>query len=89
MAYKILISKEAEVEFGVAECYFRAKGYREKFLEDFNKQLVFLETTPLSFQIRYKEIRIILFNDFNYSIHFLIKENQVLILRILNQRQDF
>ena len=89
MAYKVLISKEAEIELSVADCYFRTKDLEDAFRADFLKQLKFLETTPLSFQKKYKEVRIILFSDFNYSIHYIIEGEQVLILRILNQRQDF
>lgn len=89
MAYKVLISKEAEVELSVADCYFRTKDLEKAFRADLLKQLEFLEATPFSFQMRYKEVRIILFNHFNYSIHYIIKDQTVLILRILNQRQNF
>lgn len=89
MAYNILISKEAEIEFGVADCYFRTKNLENAFREDFLKQLKFLETTPHSFEKKYRDIRIILFSDFNYSIHYTIEDSTVLILRILNQRQHF
>ncbi len=89
MGYKILISKEAEVELEFTDCYFRTKNMERVFREDFAKQLEFLQTTPLSFQKKYREIRIILFSDFNYSIHFIVEANDVLILRILNQRRNF
>ncbi len=89
MAYKILISKEAEVELEFADCYFRSKDLEKSFRADFLKQLEFLETTPFSFQKKYKEVRVILFSDFNYSIHYIIEDQTVLILRILNQRQNF
>lgn len=89
MAYNILISKEAEIELGVADCYFQTKKLERSFREDFLKQIKFLETTPLSFQKKYRDIRIILFSDFNYSIHYTIEANTVLILRILSQRQLF
>ncbi|MGB7785898.1 MAG: type II toxin-antitoxin system RelE/ParE family toxin [Salinimicrobium sp.] len=89
MAYRVVISREAEVELGIADCYFRTKDLEKVFWTDFLKQLEFLEKTPLSFQKKYREIRIILFNDFNYSIHYIVEEKTVFILRILNQRQDF
>ena len=89
MAFKILISKEAEIELEVADCYFRTKNLEKAFREDFYKQLEFLKNTPLSFQKKYRDIRIILFTAFNYSIHYIVEDNTVLILRILNQRQNF
>jgi len=89
MRYKILITKEAQVELGIAECYFSVKGIQRQFMADFFKQLEFLESTPYSFQIRYRDIRTIDFKQFNYSIHYVIKDQVVLILRILNQKQYF
>lgn len=89
MAYKVHISKEAQIELGTAECYFRIKNLEKEFLSDFSRQLRFLRTTPESFQIKYRGIRAVLFERFNYSIHYIIKKNEVFILRILNQRQDF
>jgi hypothetical protein len=89
MAYKILISKEAEIELGVADCYFRTKNLENAFRQDFFKQVQFLETTPFSFQKKYKDIRVVLLSNFNYSIHYIIEAKTVLILRILNQRQNF
>lgn len=89
MVYKVSISKEAQIELGIAECYYRLRGMEENFLADFSNQLQFLKTTPESFQVKYKDIRILQFKTFNYSIHYIIKENKVLILRILNQRQNY
>ncbi len=89
MAYKVHISKEAQIELGTAEYYFRTKNLEMEFLSDFSRQLRFLRTTPESFQIKYRGIRTVLFERFNYSIHYIIKDNEVFILRILNQRQDF
>ena len=89
MAYRVVISKEAEIELGIADCYFRTKNLEKAFWQDFMKQLDFLEKTPLAFQKKYREVRIILFSDFNYSIHYIVEGETVFILRILNQRQDF
>ncbi|MDT0687963.1 type II toxin-antitoxin system RelE/ParE family toxin [Autumnicola psychrophila] len=89
MTYKVLISKEAEIELATAECYFRVRNLHRDFLNDFKRQLEFLENTPASFQKKYREVRIVNFNQFNYSIHYVISEDKVLLLRILNQRQNF
>ena len=89
MTYKVLISKEAEIELATAECYFRSRSLHRDFLKDLNRQLQFLENTPESFQKKYREVRILNFNHFNYSIHYVISDDKVLFLRILNQRQNF
>ena len=89
MGYRASISKEAQIELGTAECFFRTKGLETAFLQDFKNQLQFLKTTPESFQVKYRGIRTICFERFNYSIHYVIITEEVIILRILNQRQDF
>jgi len=89
MRYKIEISQEAQVELDVTLCFFRAQDIKlsKEFLEDFKKGLTFLETNPELFQKRYKEIRIIHFKEFKYSIHYVIHDKSVKILRILHQKQ--
>lgn len=89
MGYRVNISKEAQIELSVAECFFRAKGLERAFLGDFKKQIQFLRSTPESFQVKYRGIRILCFESFNYSIHYVIMGNEVIVLRILNQRQNF
>lgn len=89
MDFEVHISKEAEIEFETAECFFRSKNIHNEFLKDFFGQIDFLKITPLSFQLRYRDVRVIQLKHFNYSIHYIVKEQKVLILRILNQRQDF
>jgi len=89
MGFKVLMLQEASIELHVAECYFASKNLSREFLKDFAKQLQFLKTTPHSFQIRYRGIRILNFEQFNYSIHYKVDNKEVVIYRILNQRQDF
>ncbi len=89
MDYDVQISREAQIELEVAEFFFRAKNLHESFLDDFFRQIEFLKTNPEAFQIKYRDIRILCFEQFNYSIHYLIEGDKVLILRILGQRQDF
>ncbi|SDF11800.1 ParE toxin of type II toxin-antitoxin system, parDE [Pricia antarctica] len=89
MGYEVDISREAQIELDVAECFFRAQNLHPSFLDDFFRQIAFLKTNPEAFQIKYRDIRIICFEQFNYSIHYIIVKHQVLILRILGQRQDF
>ena len=81
--------KEAVIELHTAECFYAAKGLSEDFLRDFSEQLQFLKKTPYSFQVKYRGIRILNFNNFNYSIHYKIEDKEVVIYRILNQRQNF
>lgn len=89
MIYKLVISPEASKEIDLAVCYFKTKQIEKTFLKDLREQIDFLEKHPLSRQIRYKNIRIHLFEKFNYSFHYVVVNNEVRILHFLNQKQDF
>ena len=83
-------SNEAKLELHRAQCYFKLIQKEEAFLEDLINQLRLIISMPQAFQVRYKGIRIINFENFYYSIHYRIKKNGVTIIyHILNQKQDF
>jgi len=89
MIYKVHISKEAQIELSVAECFYKSRNLDQEILADLSRQLRMLKAMPESFQIKYRGIRIVSFEKFNYSIHYMIQDSRVLILRILNQKQNF
>ncbi len=89
MAYKILFSPEVYKEIEFAECYFKVKRLDRSFLKDLNKQFIFLENFPHSRQIRYQNVGIHLLGKFNYSLHYTVEGQNVYVLRLLNQKQDF
>ena len=89
MGYKMVFSPEAIQEIEFAECYFKLKQLEKSFLKDLNNQFIFLEKFPLARQIRYKNVRIHLLKNFNYSLHYVVKDKEIYILHVLNQHQDF
>ena len=89
MAVKIVISPEAQEEFDILECQFRAENNSLVFIQDFENQLQILYQIPTGFQIRYRNVRIIHFEKSDYSIHYVFKNNIVYIIRILHQRQEY
>lgn len=88
MDYKLVISPDAYREIELAECFFKIKGMERSFLNDLNTQFLFLERMPLSRQVRYKNIRIHLLEIYNYSIHYVVHNNEAYVLHVLNQNQD-
>ena len=70
MIYKLVISPEAFREIELAECFFKTKNLERSFINDLNKQFLFLEQVTLSRLIRYKNVRIHLLEIYNYSIHY-------------------
>ena len=84
------ISDEAKLELHRALCYFKLIQKDELFLDDLINQIRSIISMPHAFQIRYKSVRIIQFENFDYSIHYRIKKDGIIkIYRIINQYQDF
>lgn len=85
----VRFTKDARIEFHKAKCFMEFSGKEEAFWEDIDKQLALILQFPSAFQVRYKDVRIIKLDQFNYSIHYMIKPYGVLVYRFLNKSQDF
>ncbi len=89
MVYQIKVSKEAERELSIAKCYYRISNLETLFDSDFKKQVNYLEVNPFLFRFYYRNVRRVHFNNFKYSIHYVIKNKVIYILRILHHKQDY
>ena len=83
------ICKEADIEFHRAICYFKLYNKEESFIDDLLNQLRVICSMPKAFQLRYKNVRIVNLEHFNFSIHYTIYHDLIVVLRILNQNQGF
>ncbi len=82
-------SDEAKQELHRALCYFKLILKDELFLDDLVNQIRLILSMPEAFQIRYRNVRIVQLENYNYSIHYSIYGENIYILRILSQYQDF
>jgi len=82
-------SDEANLDFHKAQCFMDFNGKLEEFWLDIDRQIELMKEFPLAFQIRYKNVRIIPLENFNYSIHYIAKSKGILVYRFLNQSQNF
>ena len=89
MAYPIKVSKDAEKDLLTAKCHYKASGLEQAFDLDFKNQIAYLQANPFLFQVYYRSIRPAHFTHFKYSIHFMINNGEVYILRILHHKQKF
>ncbi|NHF60365.1 type II toxin-antitoxin system RelE/ParE family toxin [Flavobacteriaceae bacterium TP-CH-4] len=89
MAYQINVSKDAEKDILIAKCHYRISGLEQTFDSDFTSQISYLRANPFLFQIYYRNVRRAHFNNFKYSIHFIVQNKVVYILRVLHHRQRF
>ena len=89
MAYRINISKDAEKDILTAKCHYRISGLEHSFDGDFISQIEYLKANPFLFQIYYRNVRRAHFNTFKFSIHLIINNDSVYILRVLHHKQKF
>ncbi|WP_103864441.1 type II toxin-antitoxin system RelE/ParE family toxin [Aquimarina sp. I32.4] len=89
MGYQIQVSKEAEKDLAIAKCHYKASGLEREFTEDFSIQIKYLKANPYLFQVNYKRVRKIHFETYKYSIHYVIDNNIVYVLRILSHSQEY
>ena len=82
-------SDEANFDFHKAQCFMEFNGKLEEFWNDVNRQDELIKEFPFAFQIRYKNVRIVPLEDFNYSFHYIVKPKGILVYRFLNQSQNF
>jgi len=89
MVDDIIVLEVAKKELHQAMCYFELYERSKDFLNDFESQMEIIKIMPQGFQIRYKQVRIISFNHFQYTIHYIIEDTTIFILHVLNQSQSY
>jgi plasmid stabilization system protein ParE len=91
MLFKIEISEEAENQ--IFEAYFYYAEISESLGKSFNTELIntidYLREKSGYFQNRYNGVRIVLTKKFPYSVHYVIKNETVFVLKILHQKQFY
>lgn len=87
MVDKVRFDEDAKRELHRAKYFLDSIGKGEEFLDDLESQIAMILLMPLAFQLRYKEVKIIKFNHFTYTIHYTLNGNEIVILNILNQFQ--
>ena len=88
MAYQIKVSKDAEKDLRTAKFHFAISGLENEFDKDFLTHIDYLKGNPFLFQMYYRKVRRIHFRAFKYSIHYIIENEIVYILRILHHKQE-
>ena len=89
MAFHVALSIEADRELKKAECFYDAMDKKVEFLIDFDEHIEFLERNPYLFQTRYRNVRIVHFRIFPYSLHYNIIDDAVTVLNIIRQSQSY
>jgi len=90
MNYKILILDEAKKDLKDALVYYKDINQKlsDRFLISFKDSLALIKENPLSFQIRYDNVRVQMLKTFPYLIHYSIYNDTVVIKLICHSSRD-
>jgi plasmid stabilization system protein ParE len=90
MSYKTVIVDEAKIDFRESFDWYKDINPKlaVQFKISFKQSLGIIKKNPLLFQIRYDDVRIILFETFPYSIHYTINKNLIVVKAIFHTSRD-
>ena len=89
MDVEIYYSELAQIDLHKAKCFFDLVNKGEEFLDDLFRQENLIRLMLEMYQIKYRGIRIVNLENFNYSIHYNCQNGQVFIYRIFPHGQDY
>lgn len=82
MADNLQFSEDARIDIHRAKCYYDFWNKGEDFLDDLFHQCDIILLMPEAFQIRYKNLRLIRLEYFDYTIHYEYKASRIWIYRV-------
>lgn len=88
--YNLLISEAAELDIREAFLYYEEQseklGYR--FERNVKSAMKGIKKAPLQNQVKYHEIRVKFLAKFPYGIHYLVKQEAVIIIAVFHTSQN-
>lgn len=89
--FNILFTTKAEADLEEIRLYYSniSVSVTRNFFKAFFENINFIKQTPTIFQERYRKIRIAPFYKFPYGIHYKIKDNTIIIYRVLHTKRYF
>lgn len=90
MNYQLIVKPEAELDLQEAAVWYEDQkpGLGLRFLYAGEEKLNLILLHPFNYQLRYKSIRFALVKTFPFAIHFMIEEENIIILAILSTHRD-
>lgn len=91
MNYTLRFLEGSTYDFEDGIAYYEKISFElvEKFKQEIVLKLDKIEQNPNHFQCRYRNIRIAHLGKFPFSIHFLVEEDVIFILKILHQKRFY
>lgn len=89
MADKTFFSEDAKRDIYRAKCQYDLAQKGDLFLDDIFNTLEVIKLMPEAFQIRYDSVRIVALENFKFTLHFEIKNDEIKVWRVLHQSQNY
>ena len=89
MPFQLLFTAKADYDLNKIKVWYdniNPKLTTNLFVE-LGLELALIKRTPLIYQIKYTTIRVAFLRGYEYGIHFIVKEQQIIILRVLHNKQ--
>jgi plasmid stabilization system protein ParE len=88
VSYKVVNHPAVEEDIASVLTFYKSAGKRiiNEFLSRLLEVNDYLKTNPYSFQVRYKEVRLIMLKQFPFQLHYIIDEfnKSVIVLAIVH-----
>ena len=91
MTLDLIFRSKAEYDLDDIKVYYDniSPNLTNRFFIEFYKVIEHIKQTPLLYQIRHRDTHIATLHRFPYSIHYQIKKDTVIILRVLHSSRYF
>ncbi len=91
MKYVLKYRREAEKDLDETKTYYASISplVTDNFFAEFFETISFILQEPTLFQIRYRKVRIAPMYRFPYGVHYIINQDQIIILRVLHYKRYF
>ena len=91
MSYKYYILPAAREEYRLAREWYNQQNVRGlgfRFAQSVKDCINRIQTNPLAFAVRYRDVRIAHTAKFPYALHFYLEENRIVITAIIFQGRN-
>ena len=91
MNFQLVFTAKADQDLTKIKIWYDGISIKltQELFYELSKELDTIKKEPLLYQTRYKTIRIAFIYRFEYGIHFVVKDDTIIILRILHNKQYF
>ena len=91
MSFELVFRTKARIDLLDIRGYYDniSATVSNNFFNEFFETLKFIEQEPKLFQVRYRGIRIAPLYRFPYGVHYIEKNTQIIILRVLHTKRYF